>query len=218
MYELSLSSSIIYGNHSTARQPPCRMQPTKHVPIRARQRKQADRVGESQHAYRAFIMQLAAFSRRTKHLILPGLQQIPQPLTTQLSCGVMREEFAFVSNLNKDTTMLFSLRSFHRTGTYVFRTCMRRPGSFRLGHGALGICKSSVRTKVVDLSVRFTSSHFVLFFRVRERSGRRKPPEPSALYTAVLLNTPLKSWKIRAYQVPSRRSRREERLGSGIDT
>ena len=36
--------------------------------------------------------------------------------------------------------------------------------------------------KTVDLSVRFSHSHFVLFLFVNERSGRRKPPaEQSAL-------------------------------------
>ena len=37
-----------------------------YVSVRARQRKQADRVGESQHVCRAFMTQLAVFSNPAK--------------------------------------------------------------------------------------------------------------------------------------------------------
>ena len=43
---------------------PCTKQHSKYVPIRARQRKQADRVGSSQHV--EVCVQLAVFSKRTK--------------------------------------------------------------------------------------------------------------------------------------------------------
>ena len=43
------------AKHSTAQcNQPCTKQQTKYVPIRARQRKQADRVGESQHVVEHF--------------------------------------------------------------------------------------------------------------------------------------------------------------------
>ena len=44
------------AQHSSAQHnQPCTKQQTKYVPIRARQRKQADRVGESQHVVEHFI-------------------------------------------------------------------------------------------------------------------------------------------------------------------
>ena len=91
--EPSFSHSFLdvraYCRESTAstaqRSQPCTKQQSKHVPIIARQRKRADRVGESREPVcrRAFI-QLAVFSKRTEKSKSARRTKSIQPLTKQL--------------------------------------------------------------------------------------------------------------------------------------
>ena len=47
----------------------------------------------------------------------------------------------------------------------------------------LAVASRQFAPKIVDPSARFIHSHFLVFFLVSERSGRRKPPaERSALH------------------------------------
>ena len=60
-------SSSIYRKHSTVQSALHKAAKQEYVPIRARQRKQVDRVGESREpACRRAVLQLAVFSKRTK--------------------------------------------------------------------------------------------------------------------------------------------------------
>ena len=83
----------IYREHSTAtRHQPCTKQQTKYVLTRARQPKQADRVGESYH------IQLAA--KRAKKS--KSARRVYTATHNSAEAGVMREgQFSSLSNLDK---------------------------------------------------------------------------------------------------------------------
>ena len=142
-------------------------QQSKYAPIRARQRRRADRVGSIQHVVEAFIP-LAAFSKRTKK------SKSARPTRTSNHCNRSRSSLADVMML--PVPCCFS-------PSFLFRPCMRRQGLFSWTMELLPSASRQFAPKTMDLSVRFIPWHFVQFFLVSERSGRRKPPaDRSTLY------------------------------------
>ena len=110
------------AGHSTAqRNQPCTKQRSTYVPIRARQRKQADRVGKSQHVVE--LLQLDMFSNpANKSKSVEAKKNYDHKKLVMM----MREGFALVPNLK--TTILHSSLSFVQIDAYD--ACMRRLGSF----------------------------------------------------------------------------------------
>ena len=105
------------------------------MPIRARQRKEADRIGESQHAVEH--LQLAVFSKRTKKSspTQPKLYNHKQLLL------VMREGVAFIYFQSpKDTTLSFLFRTYSGVRMIMMRACCVR--IVFLEHGSLGMFSS----------------------------------------------------------------------------
>ena len=165
----SMLSLRIYRKHSTAqRNQPCTKQQSKYAPIRARQRKQADRVGESQHVERnttavSSITQLDVFSKKTK------TSESARPTKVYNHLQSRRRIFFFFLTLRSS---LYSWRDARRTGFYfqcqylvrykyhttllflsVLFLCISlisymhaASGLFSWSMGAPGICKSSVCT------------------------------------------------------------------------
>ena len=88
---------------------PCTKQHSKYVPIRARQRKQADRVDESREpACRrtSDIIQLAMFSkRRIKNLTGPRKYKTTHKAAV---AGAMREGFVIICNSVCESTFFFN--------------------------------------------------------------------------------------------------------------
>ena len=130
----------------------------KHVPIRERQRKQADRVEERVYC-RAFI-QHAEVSKRTK-IWQSAYSEKPYNYTHRW-CDAQSFCFSF-----DPSTMQYCSSSSYLTSTY--RTCVRRPGcpgGERSRH--LQVVTSH---KTVDLSVHFIRVWFN-YLLVSERGGR----------------------------------------------
>ena len=133
--------SSIYRKHSTAqRNQPCTKRHCQYVPIRARRRKQADRVGENREpACRR------SSSTHTSGCVLKTKKSQSTPPTK--ICDHSPSSFSWC---NARRICLCSIVRVRYTALplrpfFVFRACMRRPGCF-LEHGALGICKSLVCT------------------------------------------------------------------------
>ena len=142
--------------------------------IRARQRNQADRVGESHHAVEH--LQLAVFSKRTEKSNYA--RPIKRCSYWHQAPGVMRRVYLCFHSLY--------LCPFYQY-TYGVRTCMRRPGRFPVAWSSLAFTSRQFLPKIVGLSVRCVHILFsmtcTIFILMSERSGERKPPaERSALY------------------------------------
>ena len=112
-----------------------------YVPIRARQRKQAERVGESHPALECIYSSLR--SQNERRIESTG-ENIHATTSKQLQL-VMRKGCACLSNRNKIQHYYSSF-----SPSFLFRTygIMHAFGvrAIVLEHGALGICKSSVVT------------------------------------------------------------------------
>ena len=137
--------------------------------MRARQRKEADRVSESQHVVEN--LQLTAFSKPA----MKSKSTRPKTNTTTSSWSMVGEGFAFIW-FQYDTALTLLSLSYRQM-------CMMHACGVEvvfLEHGALRICKSSVCTQV-GTSVRFI--YLSLFCRslVSEPSGRKSTAERSAL-------------------------------------
>ena len=139
------------AQHSTAQSARTKPQ-SKYVPIRVRQRKQADRVGKSRASTcRRGGIQHAEFSKRTKK----SKSARPTRYNYSHSAGVMREGFAFSFDLCK-------INCSYSVLCYI---CVQRPdcypGAWGSWHLHLGICILASASRQVapkrDLSVRFTS-------------------------------------------------------------
>ena len=132
-------SSSIYRNHSSVqRNQPCTKQQSKDVQTRTRQRKQADRAGESQH-----VGSLCSRNER-RNRICPAYRSI-QSLTPPQSSLVFSWRDArriclfFQSQLDKAQLFPSFFNAFR-----IYILCGVRVVFQE--HGALGICKSSVWT------------------------------------------------------------------------
>ena len=155
---------------STARSAGTKPQ-SKYVPIRVRQRKQADRVGEGQHIHVVEHLYSALFPKRTKK----SKSARPTAITNYShSASVMRERSAFSFDLSKIQHSSLSVFS-------MFRACMRRPSCYPGAWSSLGFASHQFAPNIVELSVRVIHSRLGPFFLESEPSGRRKP-ERSALY------------------------------------
>ena len=160
--------------------------PSKYVPIRVRQRKQADRVDESQHMSSIYTVRLSSQNER-RNRNLPGQPKDTSTHTALVRCA--KDFLPLVSvSIIRLTTLLFLAFLF-----YAIRTCMRRPGCCTGTHELLAFASRQFPPKIVDLSVRVIRTFFVLFFLfflVSKRSGRRKPPpaERSALYIILVIH------------------------------
>ena len=143
-----LSSSIYIS--IAQRNQPCTKQRTTYVPIRVRQRKQTDRLGESQHVVEH--LSAACCVLKTNEEIESAW---PQELYNH-KLLVMREGITFIYFQSQyDTTLLFLFR------TYLYDACVRRQGCF-VEHGALGILRVVSLHLILDLCP-LHSRCFVLF-------------------------------------------------------
>ena len=127
----TLSSSICRKHSAARRNQPRTKQQSKYVTTRARQRKQADRVG------RRALTQLAAFSRRTK-----TSKYSRQKCTTThktAEARVIHEGLASISNLSKIQHCSLSILCM-----YFVHACGVRVVSWSMEF--LDLCKSSVCT------------------------------------------------------------------------
>ena len=160
---------------------PRNTQQIKYAPIRARQRRRADGVGSRQHIAEHTYNSLCSQNER--------IIEICSAYKNIAAGGVMREGFA--------CTLLFlsvlSISSMHAaSGLFLWTTEL------------LAFACQQFAPKIMDLSVRFIHSHFVQFFLVSGRSGRRKPPaERSALYRLTFVFVPQRAplapiWPLRA--------------------
>ena len=140
------------------------------MPTRARQRKQADGVGEaraeSQHAVDHLYRSLCSQNER-RNPNLPGLQKSTSTHKAALA-GVMRERFVVIFNLNKPHC---SFSPSFQCISFMHAT----PGLLSWRMELLVFTSRQFAPKIVEISVRFIRS-LVIFFLVSERSARRKPP------------------------------------------
>ena len=155
---LSLS---IYRKHTRARRnQPCTNQQRNYVPTRARQRKQADRVGEREHVVEHLHSSLR-FQNERRNRNLPGKNM--QPLTRQQLKLMWRAKNSPLFPISRKYKTSFSLRHF-----YLFLTCMRLPGCF---HGAwssanpAGPVLSLEVSVVATISLTFNAFRFWFEFR-----------------------------------------------------
>ena len=136
-------------------------QQSKHAPIRARQCKQADRVGSSQHVVEYLYSSLCSQNKRRNRNLPRGLQKCTTIHKNGGLAGVMLEGFA--------RTLLYlsvlSISSMH-SASWLFSWTRE----------LLAFASHQFAPKTMALSVRLIYSHFVQFFLVSERSGWRKPP------------------------------------------
>ena len=123
--------AVPQAQHSTAQSARTKP-PSKYVPLRVRQRKQANRVGESQHKVVEYVYNTLRSQNERRNQNLPGLQKYATINNYSHSAGLTREGLAFSFDLNRIQHCSF-LRPF-----YVFRTRVRHPGCYpgawRSGH------------------------------------------------------------------------------------
>ena len=132
-------------------------QQRKYAPIRARQRKQADRVGSSQH-----VIEASQNERRNRNL--PGL---PKYRTNHPHSSLADVMFLPVHCSVSPPVLIIRISSMHAASGLFSWTEWR---SWHLQ------ASPQFAPKAVDLSVRFIHEHFVQFSLESERSGLRKPP------------------------------------------
>ena len=191
-------STASTAQHSTAQHRAIRV---RHVPIRARQGKQADRVGDSQHVVEHFYSSLWSQNEQINPN-LPGWQtkkHLPMPIQPQKkkersSAGVKREGFALLSisvRYEDNTALVF--RSLYHMNIYFVHACGVR--AVVPEHGALGIRKSSVQCLHLaswNLSIRFIRIvfyYFIVSLCARE-TGRSHPrSEARCTYHLPVANT-----------------------------
>ena len=114
-----------------------------------------DRVGESQHVVEHSYSPLCCRNER-RNRNLPGLHKY-RPSRNSLA-GVMREGFAYVSNLSKVQHCSFSPSFFccmYRVVWYFVYTRMRRPGCFPGAWSSRHLQARQFAPRIVDLSVLF---------------------------------------------------------------
>ena len=96
-YSYGMLSSSIY--HSTAqRNQPCTKQRSTYTPIKVRQRKQADRVGESQHVVEHLFCNTLCSQNRWRIETCPAKKTYTT--TRSCSCWCAKDWLLFISNLN----------------------------------------------------------------------------------------------------------------------
>ena len=153
MYEDVVVEHLPQAQHSAISPAQSSKASVSHVPIRTRQRHQADRVGESrQPACRRAFIQLAVRSKRRRNPHLPGIQKHATAHKEALA-GVMREGFTFISNLSKIRTLLFrsvlSMYSCEYPASGLFSWSMELVASSR-----------QFAPKIVNISVRYIRISF----------------------------------------------------------
>ena len=134
----------IYENVVIERLP--QTQHSKAQPIRARQRKQTDRVGERQHIVEHLYSSLRSQKRRNQNL--PS-KTISTTAHKAAEADMMREDSPLFP-ISIIYSSAHSLRPF-----YIFCTCMRRPGCFPGEWSSWIFASRQFAPKIGDFSDRF---------------------------------------------------------------